>query len=82
MHATEGSASVAGTVLDVSGGTVSGADVSLMHEDGTQMHTMVSEADGEFNFTKIPAGCYLVTMNAKGFAFFTSAEFAVAVRQA
>jgi len=39
------------------------------------------EADGEFNFTKIPAGSYLGTMNAKGFAFFTSAEFAVAVRQ-
>jgi hypothetical protein len=39
----EGSASVAGTVLDVSGATISGADVSLMHEDGTQLHTMVSE---------------------------------------
>ncbi len=48
----EGSASVAGTVLDVSGATISGADVSLMHEDGTQLHTMVSEADGEFNFYK------------------------------
>jgi hypothetical protein len=78
----EGSASVAGTVLDVSGATVSGADVSLMETDGTQLHTMVSEADGEFTFTKIPAGSYLVTVNAKGFAPFASAEFAVAVRQA
>jgi Carboxypeptidase regulatory-like domain len=78
----EGSASVAGTVLDVSGATVSGADVSLMQTDGTQLHTMVSEADGEFNFTKIPAFSYLVTVNANGFAPFASAEFAVAVRQA
>jgi hypothetical protein len=78
----EGSASVAGTVLDVSGATVSGADVSLMHGDGTQLLTMVSEANGEFNFTKIPAGSYLVSVNAKGFAPFTSAEFAVAVQQA
>ena len=78
----EGSASVAGTVLDVSGATVSGADVSLMQRDGTQLHTMVSEADGEFTFTKIPAGSYLVTVNAKGFAPFASAEFAIAVRQA
>jgi hypothetical protein len=78
----EGSASVAGTVLDVSGATISGADVSLMHGDGTQLLTMVSEANGEFNFTKIPAGSYLVTVNAKGFASFTSAEFAVAVQQA
>jgi len=78
----EGSASVAGTVLDVSGAAVSGADVSLMHEDGTQLLTMVSEANGEFDFTKIPAGSYLVTVNAKGFAPFKSAEFAVGVQQA
>jgi hypothetical protein len=55
--AAEGSASVAGTVLDVSGATISGADVSLMHGD-------------------------LVTVNAKSFTPFTSAEFAVAVQQA
>jgi hypothetical protein len=78
----EGFASVAGTVLDVSGATVSGADVSLRHGDGSQLHTMLSEANGEFSFTKIPAGSYLVIVNAKGFARFTSAEFAVAVRQA
>ena len=78
----EGEASVAGTVLDESGATVSGADVSLMHEDGTQLRTIVSEASGEFTFTKLPAGSYLVTINAKGFAPFTSPEFAVAVRQA
>jgi hypothetical protein len=78
----EGSASVAGTVLDASGATVSGADVRLSHGDGSQVHTMVSEANGEFSFAKIPAGSYLVTVNAKGFAPFTSAEFAVAVLQA
>jgi len=78
----EASASIAGTVLDVSGATVSGADVSLLHGDGTQLHTMVSEANGEFTFTKIPAGSYLVTVNAKGFAAFTSSNFVIAVRQA
>jgi Carboxypeptidase regulatory-like domain len=78
----EGSASVAGTVLDVSGASISGADVSLIHGDGTQLLTMVSEANGEFSFTKIPAGSYLVTVNAYGFAPFASAEFTVAVEQA
>jgi len=78
----EGSSSVTGTVLDVSGASVSGADVSLIHGDGTQLLTMVSEANGEFNFTKIPAGSYLLLVNAKGFSPFTSAEFAVAVEQA
>ena len=78
----EGSASVAGTVLDASGATVSGADVSLMQGNGSQFHSMLSEAHGEFSFTKLPAGSYLVMVNAKGFAHFTSAEFAVAVLQA
>jgi hypothetical protein len=79
---TEGSASVGGTVLDVTGGTVPGAEVSLAHEDGTQLYTMISEANGEFNFTRIPAGSYLVMVNARGFAPFTSAELVVTAQQA
>jgi hypothetical protein len=78
----EGSASVAGTVLDVSGAAVAGAEVSLTHEDGTELRTMVSEGDGEFNFTKISPGPYLVVINAEGFAPFTSAEFVVSGQQA
>src|SRR5260370_36009194 len=78
----EGSARVAGSGMNVSGAAVPGANVSLIHGDGTQLLTMVSEANGEFNFTKIPAGSYLVTVNAYGFAPFASAEFAVAVQQA
>src|SRR6202008_4786976 len=35
-RAAEGLAGVAGTVLDLSGATVSGADVNLLHSDGTQ----------------------------------------------
>jgi hypothetical protein len=73
--AAEGLASVAGTVLDLSGASVSGANVDLMHSDGTQSHSMVSDADGEFSFAKILPGSYLVVVNAKGFAAFTSAEF-------
>ena len=77
----EGSANVAGTVLDVSGAAVPGAEVSLIHGDGTQLYTMVSEANGEFSFTKIPPGSYLVIINAKGFAPFTTPEFDVTVKE-
>jgi Carboxypeptidase regulatory-like domain len=69
-------------VLDVSGASVAGAEVSLTHEDGTQSHTMVSDANGEFSFTEIVPGSYLVVVNAKGFAPFASAEFVVAGQQA
>jgi hypothetical protein len=80
--ATDLLASVAGTVLDQSLATVPGADVSLMHRDGTQLHSMVSEANGEFSFARILPGSYLVIVHAKGFASFTSAEFVVAAQQA
>jgi carboxypeptidase family protein len=79
---TEGFASIAGTVLDLSGATVSGADVNLMHRDGTQSHIMLSEENGKFNFLKILPGSYLVVVNANGFAPFTSAEFLVTDQQA
>jgi carboxypeptidase family protein len=80
--AAEGSASVAGTVLDQSGASVSGADVSLMPRDGTQSHMMVSGAGGEFSFIGTLPGSYFVIVNAKGFAVFTSAEFVIAALQA
>jgi len=80
--APEESASVGGTVLDLSGASVPDADVSLMHKDGTQLHSMASDANGEFSFIKILPGSYLVIINAKGFARFTSAEFVVMEKQA
>src|SRR5215472_6789223 len=78
----EESASVAGTVLDISGAAVPGAEVSFSRQDGTELHTMVSGAEGEINFTKIHPGPYVVVVNAKGFAPFVSEEFTVAVQQA
>jgi hypothetical protein len=77
----EGAASVSGTVLDVSGAAVRGAQVSLTHRDGTPLHTLMSGAHGEFGFTRLPAGSYLIIVNAKGFAPFTSAEFNLSPQQ-
>ncbi|MBB5318443.1 carboxypeptidase-like regulatory domain-containing protein [Tunturibacter empetritectus] len=79
--AVEGSASVSGVVLDVSGAAVPGAQVSLTHRDGTQLRTLISGGNGEFAFTKLPAGSYLVIVNVKGFAPFTSTEFVVTAQQ-
>ena len=76
-----GTGSVTGIVLDMSGASVPGAEVSVMHEDGTELHTTTSGADGDFNFAQMPSGSYLVIVNAKDFAIFTSAEFVVADQQ-
>jgi hypothetical protein len=80
--ATEGSGSVAGTVLDASGASVAGAEVTLMPRDGTQSHAMVSASNGEFVFVNILPGSYLLIVNAADFALFTTGEFVIAAQQA
>lgn len=79
--AVEGAASVEGVVLDASGATVSGAAVSLLHDDGRESQEMASGPNGEFSFSKIPAGSYLVSVNAEGFAPYTSEGFALKGQQ-
>ena len=52
-----------------------------MHKDGTELQTMASDPNGDFKFTKILPGSYLVIVNAEGFATFTSVEFVVTMQQ-
>ncbi|MFZ0884163.1 MAG: carboxypeptidase-like regulatory domain-containing protein [Candidatus Acidiferrales bacterium] len=68
-------------VLDASGASVSGAEVSLRHPDGRELEETASGAKGEFSFTKIPAGSYLLSVKAQGFAPYTSASFALIGQQ-
>ena len=78
---SDGTASVSGTVLDESGAAVPGAQVSLTRRDGEPLHMLISGANGEFVFSKLPAGSYLVLVNAKGFAPFSTPEFTLADQQ-
>jgi len=68
-------------VLDGSGAAISDAQVSLTHRDGIQLRSQKAGGSGEFAFTKLPAGSYLVIVNAQGFAPFTSKEFVVTAQQ-
>jgi hypothetical protein len=77
----EGSATVSGVVLDASGAAIPGAQVNLTHRDGTRLRTLVCGGRGEFVFTRLPSDSYLVTVNAKGFAAFTSGEFTLSPQQ-
>ena len=78
---TEASATVSGVVLDTTGAEIPGAQITLTHRNGSQAGTMVSGKSGEFAFTKLPAGFYVVLVNAKGFAMFTSAEINLSAQQ-
>ncbi len=77
----EGAATVVGTVHDVSGASVSGAEVRLIRGGGTQSRTTASGANGEFSFIRIVGGSYRVTVNDASFAPFTSAEFTLTLQQ-
>jgi Carboxypeptidase regulatory-like domain len=72
---------IAGIVLDTSGASVPGAEVSVMHQDGTELRTTLSGPHGEFDFARMPSGSYLLIVNARDFAVFTSANFVVVDHQ-
>ena len=77
-----GTAGISGTVLDSSGAVISAAQASLLLPDGRTQQTVKTAADGQFSFTKIPAGSYLVVVNAVGFAPFQSNEFTLSEQEA
>ena len=77
----EATASVSGVVLDASGAAITGARISLAHADGTPSQAIISERDGKFAFTAVPAGSYLITVTVKGFEPFTSSKFVVTLQQ-
>jgi hypothetical protein len=66
-------ATIVGTALDVNGGVVPGATV-VLNGPGTDDHqTFVTPDNGLFEFTGVPPGVtYHVTINASGFADWTS----------
>jgi hypothetical protein len=79
--AADGLATVFGTVMDGSGASIPGAQVSLAHRDGTQLRALMSGGNGEFSFARLPAGSYLVIVSSKGFATFISGEFSLSPQQ-
>lgn len=79
---TQGTSSISGTIQDATGAVVAGAQVSLSLRDGRTLQTVISGLNGEFSFTKLPAGSYLVLVKAKGFGSYTSEEVTLAPLQA
>ena len=76
------SARVSGTVLDVSGGAVAGAQVMLTEIDGSRVRAMVTGPDGTFAFDALPAGSYVITVKSTGFQEYRSATFTLTEHRA
>ncbi len=78
-----GTATVSGVVMDATGATVAGAQVSLMLAlaDDQSLQTLTSGEHGEFTFSSVPVGSYRLRVDAPGFATFLSKDFALAAQQ-
>ncbi len=77
----QGATSIKGAIADENGGKLSGASVRLSSRTGVQLNT-TTDNSGSFVFLNLPAGQYLVEVQAKGFATLTSDEIVVERGQA
>ncbi|HSQ24299.1 MAG TPA: TonB-dependent receptor, partial [Pyrinomonadaceae bacterium] len=60
-----------GRVIDQRNASVAGAEVSLRSRSGAQF-VALTDGNGEYRFKGLPAGDYVIEVQARGFAIFTS----------
>lgn len=72
--ATEGSATISGTVMDTNGAEVEDAHVVLNCLTGAQIRSGQSGSNGEFEFTGLPPGRFKLVISGRGWGTFASAE--------
>jgi carboxypeptidase family protein len=58
---------IAGTILDQSGTVAPGAVVRLTSEDKSFSQQVVSGDNGQFSFTNVPSGPFLISVTSEGF---------------
>ncbi len=66
--------SISGTVLDVNGGVILGAQVTLLAVDHPVSRTVMSDDRGQFSFPELTPGRFKLTVTSTGFEQYTSAE--------
>lgn len=74
-------ASISGTVLDVNGTGVPGAQITLANISSLEHYTLASAENGEFAFTRLAPGDYFITVDATAFEPYTSAQFTISAGQ-
>jgi hypothetical protein len=66
---------VSGTIVDSSGAVIAGAVVNLLRNGEAQVGSVPSGADGEFTFSNLSPGSFVITVTANGFQQPDSAKF-------
>ena len=72
---------VSGTVLDVSGGVVPGATITLTSETTKQVRETKSNGEGLFSFTAVPRDSYKLKVEHAGFKAFERTGIVVSVNE-
>ncbi len=67
-QSNEGSAIIAGTVLDQTGKAIQNASVAVKNESSGLVRKVTSGADGRFAAASLPSGVYTIEASAPGFA--------------
>jgi carboxypeptidase family protein len=76
-----GAASVSGTVLDISGAAISGAEVTLIETRKSQERSTTTGTDGSFSFSALAPGSYTIVVKASAFQQSASPQFTLTGHQ-
>src|SRR5690242_553673 len=67
LHAQTNNGAIAGSILDSSGGAISGAEIVATGAETHSVYNTVSSSTGAYRFTDLALGAYNLTVTAKGF---------------
>lgn len=71
--------SISGTVLDPQGAVVAGANVRATQVETNRVFTTTSTSHGVVQLPSLPAGTYIISVEAKGFSSYNAQNVSVAV---
>src|SRR5580704_2325384 len=74
-------AGIQGSALDPQGNTISGATVTLTNKETSRTQTVITDANGVYNFLSLAPGRYSLSAKATGFKQQTLADVTVAAEQ-
>lgn len=72
---------ISGSVVDARGDVLQGAQITLLGPSRSDIHTAVSNSDGQFAFTGLQPGVYRITVTGSGMSIFTSAQISLQAGQ-
>ncbi len=77
LQAQVSTADVLGTVTDPSGAVVQGATVKIVNTGTEETRNVATGSDGQYTFTALQPGSYVVTVTASGFKSFKATNLKV-----